>query len=373
MGNARILITADAVGGVWSHTVELLAGLAATEFVPILAVIGPPPSADHTRELRLRVPACDVIEVGGAPEWLAPDERTAHRTAAHIGRLAENLDVDLVHLSQPSIAGSVVFSVPVVAVCHSCLKSWFDAVRGTELPADMEWRHALIRTGLKRADVCVAPSASFAATLQTVHGLAERPHVILNGREPETITDTPGRDVAVFAGRLWDDAKNVRTLDAAAAHLPFPIEAAGAIAGPNGAAVTLTRVRQLGSLGRERMVDLFAQRPILVSPAVYEPFGLTVLEGAQAGCALVLSDIPTFRELWDGAALFIDPNDPMALADTLRSVMRDRSWRDELGTRARHRSTAYGGATMAAAYAALYRKLTFLRQAPPVKQQTRAA
>ena len=48
-----------------------------------------------------------------------------------------------------------------------------------------------------------------------------------------------------------------------------------------------------------------ARCPIFVSAARYEPFGLAVLEAAQAGCALVLSDIPTFRELWDGAALFV--------------------------------------------------------------------
>jgi glycosyltransferase involved in cell wall biosynthesis len=31
-------------------------------------------------------------------------------------------------------------------------------------------------------------------------------------------------------------------------------------------------------------------------------------------CALVLSDIPTFRELWDGAAIFVSPDDAAALA-----------------------------------------------------------
>jgi hypothetical protein len=43
-----------------------------------------------------------------------------------------------------------------------------------------------------------------------------------------------------------------------------------------------------------------------VGPSV-EPFGLAVLEAAQAGCPLVLSDLPGFRELWDGAALFRRP------------------------------------------------------------------
>ena len=52
---------------------------------------------------------------------------------------------------------------------------------------------------------------------------------------------------------------------------------------------------------------MMARTAVFVSPALYEPFGLAVLEAAQAGCALVLSDIPTFRELWDGVALFVAP------------------------------------------------------------------
>ena len=34
-------------------------------------------------------------------------------------------------------------------------------------------------------------------------------------------------------------------------------------------------------------------------PARYEPFGLSILEAALSGCALVLGDLPSLRELWD--------------------------------------------------------------------------
>lgn len=43
---------------------------------------------------------------------------------------------------------------------------------------------------------------------------------------------------------------------------------------------------------------------IYVHPALCEPFGLAVVEAAQAGCALVLSEIAPLRENWEGAALF---------------------------------------------------------------------
>src|SRR5947199_312178 len=62
---------------------------------------------------------------------------------------------------------------------------------------------------------------------------------------------------------------------------------------------------------------------IFASPALYEPFGLTVLEAAAAGCALVLSDIPSFRELWSGAAVFVDPADSESLHRALRDLSAD--------------------------------------------------
>ena len=58
----------------------------------------------------------------------------------------------------------------------------------------------------------------------------------------------------------------------------------------------------------------FARAGIYALPAVYEPFGLSVLEAALSGCALVLGDIPSLREIWGDAALFVPPSDHEALA-----------------------------------------------------------
>jgi glycosyltransferase involved in cell wall biosynthesis len=60
-------------------------------------------------------------------------------------------------------------------------------------------------------------------------------------------------------------------------------------------------------LSAREVAERLAERPVFVSASRYEPFGLAVLEAARAGCALLLSDIPTFRELWAGAAAFVRP------------------------------------------------------------------
>jgi glycosyltransferase involved in cell wall biosynthesis len=98
-----------------------------------------------------------------------------------------------------------------------------------------------------------------------------------------------------------------------------------------------------------------SRQPIFVSAARYEPFGLAVLEAAQAGCALVLADIPTFRELWDGAAAFVPPDDEEAIASTVEHLVRDPDTRIRLGRAAKDWSEAYSVEAMTSGILAVYR------------------
>jgi glycosyltransferase involved in cell wall biosynthesis len=82
-----------------------------------------------------------------------------------------------------------------------------------------------------------------------------------------------------------------------------------------------------------------------------------VLEAAAAGCALVLSDIPTFRELWSGAALFVDPANAGELHRALAGLCADDQERARLQFAARERSQRYSLARMANAYRSLYESL----------------
>ena len=71
-----------------------------------------------------------------------------------------------------------------------------------------------------------------------------------------------------------------------------------------------------------------------------------MLEAAQAGCPLVLSDIPSFRELWAGAAIFVPPHEEDAIASSLQQVMADEALRDRLSRRARYRAVLYSAEAM---------------------------
>jgi glycosyltransferase involved in cell wall biosynthesis len=162
----------------------------------------------------------------------------------------------------------------------------------------------------------------------------------------------------ITAGRLWDEGKDVATLDRAISRAGLSAAAAGPLASPTGQAISLQNLTPLGRLSDAELQARLAARPIFVSPSLYEPFGLAVLEAAQAGCPLVLSDIATFRELWDEAAIFFPPGDDAALAAVLTALAADPDRRIALGEAARERAARYTLHAMTDATLRLYATLS---------------
>jgi glycosyltransferase involved in cell wall biosynthesis len=89
-------------------------------------------------------------------------------------------------------------------------------------------------------------------------------------------------------------------------------------------------------------------------PARYEPFGLVALEAAMAGCALVLGDIPSLREVWGDAALFVNPEEDDELRDAIERLIAAPDARRALGLRARQRALTYSAGRMARLYRSVY-------------------
>jgi glycosyltransferase involved in cell wall biosynthesis len=84
---------------------------------------------------------------------------------------------------------------------------------------------------------------------------------------------------------------------------------------------------------------------------------LSVLEAAQAGCALVLSDSPTHRELWDGVAVFIEPRDDLGFASAIDHLLDTHEEREWLGQLARQRARQYSPLRMARSMAGIYARV----------------
>lgn len=352
----KLLLTTDAVGGIWNYSLDLARGLAPLNVAVTLAVVGPSPNAAQKRAARA-VPRLRLVDTGLPLDWLADDAAALKQTGETLARFAVERGVDLVQLHAPAFAVAA-FPAPVVAMVHSCIGTWWDAVKGPDpLASEFVWRVEATGAGLAAADLVVTPTAAFGAHVQRCYRLAAPPRTVHNGRSPIATPAGAPHDFVFTAGRLWDQGKNVRTLDAAAATIAVPVRAAGPVRGANGETLHLEHAHSLGEIDEAAVGRWLSARPVFASAALYEPFGLAVLEAAAAGCSLILSDIPSFRELWGEVALFVDPRDPAAFARACNALAGDDFERAVMGRAAKERATLFTPDAMAAQMANLYRAL----------------
>jgi glycosyltransferase involved in cell wall biosynthesis len=360
-------MTADAVGGVWSYAMTLCAQLQAHDIDVTLATLGPRPSAAQ-RLAAARLGNVRLFASDHRLEWMPEGWRDQEAAGHWLMRLADVAAADVVHVNGYSLA-ALPWQRPTVCVAHSCVSSWWRAVHGVAPPSEWDAYRRGVERGLNAADRVVAPTNAFLAQLYSCYDVSRPSLVIRNGIHCGSEDSSWRRRLPiVFAcGRPWDASKNMGVLDAAAREVPWHMYLAGNLVGPDGASFHCSSVRALGSLSHVDVMSWLRRSSIFVHPAVYEPFGLAVAEAAAAGCVLVLADIPTLRELWDGAAEFFEPRDAGELKRTLDALIADPMRQRQLGVAARQRAAEYGAQAMGEGYRQLYESLL---QETPAKQAT---
>lgn len=355
LNGLRVLMTTDTVGGVWTYALDLAHALAGFGVATALATMGGPLSAEQWRQSRT-VPGLTIHESGYRLEWMEAPWADVEAAGRWLDRLELALKPDIVHLNHYA-HGDLDWRAPALVVGHSCVVSWWHAVHGKPPPADFNRYRRVVRRGLAGAAAVVAPSRAMAEALGRFHGPLDDVRVIYNGRYPAGFRAGHKRAVVFCAGRLWDEAKNVRAVASAAPALPWPVHLAGETRHPDGGELRLRNVRIRGQLTAHAMRDELAAAAVYALPARYEPFGLSVLEAALSGCALLLGDIPSLRELWEGSALFVDPQDANAVQKGLWRLTSDSALRSRLKTAARKRARRYSLEASAASYANLYAEM----------------
>jgi glycosyltransferase involved in cell wall biosynthesis len=340
----RVLMTADAVGGVWTYAVELATALRERDVDVTIAVLGPPPSDAQREQWR------DLVELDGLLEWQDEPWDDVERSGRRLVGLADDVRPDVVHLNGYAHA-ALEWPAAVLVAAHSCVLSWWEAVRGEPAPAEWERYRRSVRAGLLAADAVVAPTAAMLAALRRLYRLPSGSGaVISNGLRDRFAPERAKEHVVLAAGRLWDEAKGLLALDAAAAEIGWPVEVAGVGAGASSA-------RLLGRLDPRAMRKRMETAAIFAHPARYEPFGLAPLEAGLARCALVLGDLASLHEVWEDAAVYVPPGDGEALAAALRALIADPALRHEMADRAQRRARGYSADAMADAYLAAYARL----------------
>mgnify|MGYP002783619273 CR=1 FL=1 len=360
----KVLLVSDCVGGVFAYTLELADALRERSVRVALALMGREPTPAQALELAAR-PWLDVDARPFRLVWMDAPWRDVARAGEWLLRLRDRVQPDIVQLNDLG-HGVLPWHAPTVLVAHSCVPSWFQAVRGTAAPHSYDRYRERVREGVQRCDVLVAPTLAMLREFRRHHGRARCGMVVPNGIRQRLLPALrKGRFVA-SAGRMWDEAKNLAALDVAASGLDWPVLVAGATAAPDASehAAAPRTLRMLGELPRARVQRLLRRAGVYAHPARYEPFGLAPLEAAVHGCALVLADLPSLREIWADAALFAPPGDPDALRAQLRRLLADDALRTDFGVRARARAAGFTAARMARGYHDRYAALLARSEAP---------
>jgi glycosyltransferase involved in cell wall biosynthesis len=352
----RILMTTDTVGGVWTYAVTLCRALQPFHVQVHLVTAGAPVQPAQKSEAEC-LENVTLYETDFKLEWMEAPWESIDAGAAWLLQLEKEIKPHLIHLNG-YVYGGLPWQAPVVVVAHSDVFSWWQAVKGEAPPAAWQEYHQRVRNGLQKADYLIAPSRSMLHSIQDLYNVATPAAVIYNGRSSETFYPGNKKPYAFSMGRLWDEAKNIRLLAEAAPLFQNRM----LIAGGNSFEkqdynTAATNITYLGKLSEAEVGAQLAAASVYVLPAKYEPFGLSVLEAALSGCALVLGNISSLKELWKDSAVYVDTDDAIALAQTINHLMQNETVRQQYAQKALKQAGAYTTTAMAAAYLQLYRQL----------------
>jgi glycogen synthase len=348
----RLLMTTDTVGGVWNYSINLIRALAPYGVEVVLATMGRRPSADQRCQV-LSISNLCLTESDFKLEWMDDPWTDVTRAGDWLLQLESKWKPAIVHLN--GYSHSVLpWHVPRLVVAHSCVLSWWAAVRRLPLPNRWLTYAEHVAEGLRAAELVIAPSAAMLAELRRLYHWDGKGVVIWNGLAPATpATSISKQEFVLTVGRLWDEAKNLAVVEAIAQQISWPVYAAG----ESEPGTRSGFVRLLGHLSSVEIREWMARASIYVLPARYEPFGLSILEAAISQCALVIGDIPSLRELWDGAAWLVAPDHTSELSHALMTLIAEPVLRAEFAARARDRAHQYGVERMAQQYLAVYQNL----------------
>jgi glycogen(starch) synthase len=338
----RILMTTDSSEGRWTYAMELSRAFTSFGIHVTLATMGPPRSARQRREAD-RVSGLEVYERPFKLEWMDDPWCDVVAAAQWLLELEMRLQPSLVHLNHFCHA-AIGWSAPVLVVAHDCVLTWWDAVKGERAPSEWTRYRYEVEAGLRGASLIVTTTSAARRALAQYYTPVRSARLIPSGRDGRWFTPSAKDPVIVSMGQMDDEATNLGALADVAGLLAWPID-------------LLTPVDYYGVREGLSRASIFAW------PAKHAPFATPVIDAALSGCALVLGDIPSLRETWHEAALFVPPDDHGALADALSTLIASPMRRQQLAHAARARALECSVSRMANGYLSAYCTLMAQRQA----------
>ncbi len=117
------------------------------------------------------------------------------------------------------------------------------------------------------------------------------------------------------------------------------------------------RVRWIEAPPVADLVVLYNAATLCALPSYYEGFGLTVLEAMACGTPTIISDRGSLPEIAGGAALIVDPDDHVELANAIERLLCDAALHTELRQRGLERAAEFSWIRCARETLAVYERV----------------
>jgi glycosyltransferase involved in cell wall biosynthesis len=121
------------------------------------------------------------------------------------------------------------------------------------------------------------------------------------------------------------------------------------------------RVRFVGYVPDEDLAALYQGAAVFAYPALWEGFGLPVLEAMASGVPVLTSATSSLREIAEGAAWLVDPLSVASIADGLRQLLCDETLRAKLRQLGLERARQFSWRQTAEATLRVYEQVTRTR------------
>jgi glycosyltransferase involved in cell wall biosynthesis len=281
-------------------------------------------------------------------------------------------EYDLYHFITPNLSFLVPNGMKSLVTCHDIAPLFIPTSFW-----EKRWRRYLY-SGLKRADILIADSASTRRDLCRAYGFPEgKIPVIPLGVDRNVFRPLdkaicrrelgipPERKVVLHVAlETW--RKNIPGLLRATAILKrtYPDILLIRVGTARNNTLELIKyldltdnIRYVMANSEKDLVRLYNAADVFAFPSFYEGFGLPVLEAMACGIPVVASNRTSIPEVVGEAGLLADPTNLSAMAQALKDVLSDRALAETLSDRGIQRAAIFTWDKTAAATGYIYGKL----------------
>ncbi len=206
----KVLMTTDTVGGVWVYSLELCKALAQYDVQVHLVALGGWPSPAQQVQAE-KIPNVTFYKSDFKLEWMKDPWEDVERSRKWINCIYQTVKPDVVHFNNYAHVEEE-WAAPALTVFHSCVQTWWQAVKGIKAPHEWDHYSEIVQESLQASDIVIAPTKAILARAQDAHSFTSETKVIPNGRRLPSEATAPKEEFILCMGRMWDEAKNLPLL-----------------------------------------------------------------------------------------------------------------------------------------------------------------